>query len=104
MASPESMLLESAGGAFWATLIAFLVIVVTCALLWMMKKVIDQNGAFNAQIIANMKEIVAGMKEYKQATCDAIEKQNPKLTNLLETQQKTLTTLENRPCVARNAK
>jgi uncharacterized protein YneF (UPF0154 family) len=103
MPSPELMLLESAGGVFWATLIAFLVMVVAGAFIWMMKKVLDQNAAFNAQIIKKMEEIVAGMKEYKDATCDALEKHDTQAKVILETQQKTLTTLENRPCVARNA-
>lgn len=104
MPSPELMLLESAGGVFWATLIAFLVIVVAGAFIWMMKKVLDQNAAFNAQIITQMKEIVKGMKEYKDETCDALEKHDAQAKAILEIQQKTQTTLENRPCIMRNAK
>ena len=104
MASPELMLFESAGGVFWATLIAFLVVVITGAFVWMMKKVLDQNASFNAQIIKKLEELVLGMKEYKNDNLDALEKHDIQAKTILEIQQKTLTTLENRPCIARNAK
>ena len=102
-ASPELMLLESAGGAFWSSLLAFLVIAVVGGFLWMMKRVTEQNGAFNQQIIGQMKDIVAGMKEYKESTCTVLEKHDEQAKIILATQQETLTTLKNRPCVA-NAK
>ena len=98
------MLFESAGGVFWATLIAFLVVVVTGAFIWMMRKVLDQNAAFNAQIVKKLEEIVSGMKEYKSDTVDALDKHDVQAKVILETQRKTLAILENRPCVARNAK
>ena len=104
MASPELMLFESAGGVFWATLIAFLVVVITGAFVWMMKKVLDQNASFNAQIIKKLEELVLGMKEYKNDNLDAVEKHDIQAKTILEIQQKTLTTLENRPCIARNVK
>jgi hypothetical protein len=79
--------------------------------LYLVKKIVDQNGAFNQSIVKQMEEIVIGLKEYNSNTCDRIEKYNEDMYDviakhddqakvILSIGQETLTILKNRPCVA----
>jgi hypothetical protein len=95
----EQALISSANGDFGLILLAFLVVSIVGAFLWMMRKVLDQNAAFNAQIITRMDNIVAGMKDYRDSTCSELEKHDAQAKKILETQQETLITLQNRPCI-----
>lgn len=97
--SAETMLLESAGGVFWATLIAFLIIFIVGAFIYMMKKLLDQNAAFNAQIIERMDGIVDGMKAYKDETCNLLDRHDAQAKEILKVQNETNITLKNRPCI-----
>jgi hypothetical protein len=86
----------SAGGDFGLVLLAFLITVLVGSFLWAMKKILEQNAAFNSDIIKKMDEIVAGMKEYKGETCAALEKHDQQAKEIMLNVQKIQTTMENR--------
>lgn len=100
----EEALIQSAGGNFLAVLSAFLVVSLVGIFVWFMKTVMDSNTAFNAEILKKMDQIVEGMKEYRTSTCDELAKHDEQAKIILATQQETLTTLKNRPCVANGVK
>jgi hypothetical protein len=96
----EEALAESANGDFGLILLAFLIISIVGSFLWMMRRVFEQNAAFNQQILLRMDSIVNGMHEYRNSTCSELQKHDDQAKTILETDKEILTTLKNRPCVA----
>ena len=96
MPALEDALVSSAGGDFGLILLAFLILTLVGCFLWAMKKILDQNAAFNADIIKKMDEIVQGMKEYKGETCAALEKHDQQAKEIMRDVSKIQTTMENR--------
>ena len=119
----EDALIGSASN-FEQALVAFLVIVITGAVLYLIKRIIEDNSkhntdildlqrGFNEQFIGKMQDMVATMKEYKVDTLNEIRGYHTDSSTRLEThdnqakcikslQERTLTTLEKRPCVLQN--
>jgi len=100
----EEALVTSADGDFGLVLIAFLIVALVGAFLWALKKIIDQNGKFNEQIIKQMQEIVNSIKGYQEDTLEALEKHDEQAKCVKAICQKTQTTLENRPCIMNDRK
>lgn len=95
----EDALVESAGGDFGLILLAFLIITLVGCFLWAMKKILDQNAAFNSDIIKKMDEIVGGMRDYRNSTCAELEKHDQQAKEIMKDVSKIQNTLENRPCI-----
>ena len=113
-----------AASNFEQALVAFLVIAITVAILYLIKRIIEDNSkhnsdildlqrGFNDQFIKEMQGMVASMKEYKEDTVNEIKSYHSDSSHRLEVhddqakcikrlQEKTLTTLEKRPCVMQN--
>jgi cell shape-determining protein MreC len=100
MPSLEDALVTSAGGDFGLVLLAFLVVALVGSFLWAIRKVLDQNQAFNRDILKKMDEIVQGMKEYKKDTCDTIKEHDRQAKEIQHAVNRIEITLDNRPCVA----
>ena len=99
MPALEDALVSSAGGDFGLLLLAFLILTLVGCFLWAMKKILDQNAAFNADIIKKMDEIVAGMRDYRNSTCSELEKHDQQAKEIMRDVSKIQNTLENRPCI-----
>jgi hypothetical protein len=95
----EDALVNSANGDFGLILIGFLCVSLVGGFLWAIKKITDQNGCFNTKILIGMKDIVDGMKEYRQMTCAELEKHDAQAKTILTVTERIENTLENRPCV-----
>jgi hypothetical protein len=96
MPALEDALVSSAGGDFGLILLAFLILTLVGCFLWAMKKILDQNATFNADIIRKMDDIVQGMKEYKSDTCAALEKHDQQAKEIMRDVSKIQNTMENR--------
>lgn len=104
MAGIEQALIASANGDFGLTLLAFLILTLVGIFIWSMKTVLNQNSAFNSQVVQKLEDIVKGMKEYKIDTCAALEKHDEQAKDILRTVDRIETTLENRPCISGDRK
>lgn len=99
----EAELIKSAQGDFFLTLVAFLIIALVLGFFFFMKLILDQNAKRDDQMISRMDQLVASVTNYQDKTvstfCEKLEKHDDQAKEILKIQEKTLTTLENRPCV-----
>lgn len=98
----ETELIRSANGDFFLTLLAFLVIAIVMGFFYLMKKVMDSNTEHNEQIQKRMDELIRAVAKIPEVFYERLEKHDDQAKVILATDNKILTTLENRPCIAGN--
>jgi uncharacterized protein HemX len=102
----ETELVKAAQGDFFLTLLAFLVIALVAGFFYFMRSVMDQNTKNNDRLIDRMDKLVTAVTNYQTQTvsifCEKLEKHDDQAKEILATQEKTLLTLQSRPCVANN--
>ena len=98
----DDAIVTSAGGDFGLLLLFFLIATLVGLTIYALKKILDQNAAFNAQILIGMKNIADEMKEYKRATCSELHEHDIQAKEIQKDIRDVRLILEKRPCIAGN--
>ena len=99
----ETELIRSAGGDFFLTLIAFLIIALVLGFFYFMKCVLDQSQKRDEEFLKKFDKLILTITDYQSKTvsifCEKLEKHDDQAKVILDTQKETLLTLQNRPCI-----
>ena len=92
MPSLEDALVSSANGDFGLLLLLLLISILAGTFVWAIRRLLEQNAAFNA-------EIVCGIKDYKTDTLTALKEHDVQAKQILDATKEISTVLRNRPCI-----